>query len=264
MFIKKLRKRIVEEMSPFCKELLQLIKIRTEQINPVIGIAIEQKHVYLFSLFCSRGSLDDILRNEEVVLDKFFVASFIKDLIKGLSYLHYTEKISHGNLKSSNCLVDSRFVLKIADFGLDELRTVYLSKIEITKPIKASLLWKAPEVLRKVKLEPGLFSLNSNIVLKDKSFAVRCRADIYSFGFVLYEIAGRKGPWGDLLDPSEVISERSYFTDSSIITKGKISHPLVEMLEQSSKDEEQAGGREEKREDLKVSVFLENKSKAIN
>ena len=35
-----------------------------------------------------------------------------------MSYLHRTEIRVHGNLKSSNCVVDSRFVLKITDFGL--------------------------------------------------------------------------------------------------------------------------------------------------
>lgn len=39
-----------------------------------------------------------------------------------MAYLHSTEINSHGNLKSSNCVVDSRFVLKITDFGLHELR----------------------------------------------------------------------------------------------------------------------------------------------
>lgn len=39
-----------------------------------------------------------------------------------MSYLHTTLINSHGQLKSSNCVVDSRFVLKITDFGLHDLR----------------------------------------------------------------------------------------------------------------------------------------------
>lgn len=39
-----------------------------------------------------------------------------------MSYLHKSEIKSHGSLKSSNCVVDSRFAIKITDFGLHELR----------------------------------------------------------------------------------------------------------------------------------------------
>ena len=38
-------------------------------------------------------------------------------------FLHNSVIVSHGNLKSSNCVVDSRFVLKITDYGLQSLRT---------------------------------------------------------------------------------------------------------------------------------------------
>lgn len=51
-----------------------------------------------------------------------FRGSLIHDIVRGMAYLHASEVKSHGNLKSSNCVVDSRFVLKIADFGLHELR----------------------------------------------------------------------------------------------------------------------------------------------
>ena len=37
-------------------------------------------------------------------------------------FLHDSEIKCHGRLKSSNCVVDSRWVLQIADFGLFQLR----------------------------------------------------------------------------------------------------------------------------------------------
>ena len=42
---------------------------------------------------------------------------------KGMQHLHNSQIGSHGNLKSSNCVVDSRFICKITDFGLPTLRS---------------------------------------------------------------------------------------------------------------------------------------------
>lgn len=43
--------------------------------------------------------------------------------IQGMQHIHNSQIGSHGNLKSSNCVVDSRFICKITDFGLPTLRS---------------------------------------------------------------------------------------------------------------------------------------------
>lgn len=37
-------------------------------------------------------------------------------------YIHNSMLICHGNLKSSNCVVTSRWVLQVTDFGLADMR----------------------------------------------------------------------------------------------------------------------------------------------
>ena len=44
-------------------------------------------------------------------------------IIQGMQHIHNSQIGSHGNLKSSNCVVDSRFICKITDFGLPTIRS---------------------------------------------------------------------------------------------------------------------------------------------
>lgn len=43
--------------------------------------------------------------------------------VQGMAYLHNSDVSVHGKLRSCNCLIDGRFVLKISDFGLRTLTT---------------------------------------------------------------------------------------------------------------------------------------------
>jgi len=45
-------------------------------------------------------------------------------ICQGMEYIHKSPLKFHGRLKSSNCLLDSRLVVKITDFGLAHLRHV--------------------------------------------------------------------------------------------------------------------------------------------
>lgn len=102
-------------------ELKTMKDVLHEHLVKFYGAVIENVPC-LLTEYCPKGSLQDILENHEISLDWMFKLSLMHDLAKGMSYLHTTQIQSHGQLKSSNCVVDSRFVLKIADFGLQSLR----------------------------------------------------------------------------------------------------------------------------------------------
>lgn len=59
-----------------------------------------------------------MLENEDVKLDNMFTASMVADILRGMIYLHDSPLRFHGSLRTSNCLIDSRWVVKLSDFGL--------------------------------------------------------------------------------------------------------------------------------------------------
>lgn len=63
-----------------------------------------------------------MLENEDVKLDNMFIASLIADIIRGMIYLHESPLKYHGSLCTSNCLIDSRWVVKLSDFGLQAFK----------------------------------------------------------------------------------------------------------------------------------------------
>ena len=66
--------------------------------------------------------LQDILSDDRVRLDLMFKMALSTDLVKGLMYIHRSAIEYHGNLTSSNCLVDDHWTLKLSDFGIRSLR----------------------------------------------------------------------------------------------------------------------------------------------
>lgn len=164
-------------------EMKQIKEIRHDNINQFIGACIkhESNLIYIVTEYCSKGSLQDILDNSDVKLDRMFVSSLVFDLISGLNYLHHSEIKFHGNLKSSNCLITSRWVLKITDFGLHNFR-LKASSVPFCENMRHShyrnQLWKAPELLR------------------DPHMIGNQKTDVYAFGIILHEIIGRHGPFG--------------------------------------------------------------------
>ena len=54
--------------------------IRHENLNTFVGACVEQGHVCVLSKLCPKGSLDDILQNDDIQLDLMFKISFMMDI----------------------------------------------------------------------------------------------------------------------------------------------------------------------------------------
>uniref|UniRef100_A0A6P4EU06 Guanylate cyclase n=1 Tax=Drosophila rhopaloa TaxID=1041015 RepID=A0A6P4EU06_DRORH len=186
--MKKIHKKSVDITRSIRKELKLMREVRHENIINFIGASTDHGSVIIFTTYCARGSLEDVLANEDLHLDHMFVSSLVSDILKGMIYLHDSEIISHGNLRSSNCLIDSRWVCQISDFGLHELNAGQEEPNKSELELKRALCM-APELLRDA-YRPARGSQ---------------KGDVYSFGILLYEMIGRKGPWGDTAYSKEEI-----------------------------------------------------------
>ncbi|KAJ3622095.1 hypothetical protein MTP99_002624 [Tenebrio molitor] len=172
------------------KEMRLLRELRHDNINSFIGACVEPTSLLLVTDYCAKGSLYDIIENEDIKLDKMFIASLVHDLIKGMLYIHNSMLVCHGNLKSSNCVVTSRWVLQVTDFGLAEMRHCAENDSIGEHQYYRSLFWKAPEILR-----------NSSAYSRGTQ-----KGDVYAFAIILYEILGRRGPFGTTgYEPRDII-----------------------------------------------------------
>uniref|UniRef100_A0A8C6SFR4 Guanylate cyclase n=1 Tax=Neogobius melanostomus TaxID=47308 RepID=A0A8C6SFR4_9GOBI len=187
--IKHVNKKRIELTRQVLMELKHMRDVQFNHLTRFIGACIDPPNICIVTEYCPRG---DILENESINLDWMFRYSLINDIVKGMNYLHNSYFSCHGNLKSSNCVVDSRFVLKITDYGLSSFRTS--SENDDSHALYAKKLWTAPELLIYDRHPPQGTQ----------------KGDVYSFGIILQEIALRNGPFyveGMDLSPKEIVQK---------------------------------------------------------
>uniref|UniRef100_A0A8C1TX68 Guanylate cyclase n=1 Tax=Cyprinus carpio TaxID=7962 RepID=A0A8C1TX68_CYPCA len=151
-----------------CVFFSQLLRIDYYNLTKFYGTAKFDCGVFGVFEFCERGSLRYVLNDkisypDESFMDLEFKISVMYDIAKGMSYLHSSNVGVHGRLKSTNCVVDNRMVVKITDFGCNTILT----------PGKD--LWTAPEHMRVQGISQ--------------------KGDVYSFAIISQEIILRKSPF---------------------------------------------------------------------
>ncbi|KAF4022756.1 hypothetical protein G4228_014493 [Cervus hanglu yarkandensis] len=146
-------------------ELNKLLQIDYYNLTKFYGTVKLDSTIFGVIEYCERGSLREVLNDtisypDGTFMDWEFKISVLYDIAKGMSYLHSSKTEVHGRLKSTNCVVDSRMVVKITDFGCNS----------ILPPRKD--LWTAPEHLRVA--------------------SVSQKGDVYSYGIIAQEIIQRR------------------------------------------------------------------------
>ncbi|XP_070536703.1 atrial natriuretic peptide receptor 1-like isoform X5 [Ptychodera flava] len=187
--IKKVNKKKVELTRDVLLELKCMRDLEHNHIVRFVGACVDAPHIAILTEYCPKGSLQDILENDVIKLDWVFRYSLMYDIVKGLHFLQHSAIKYHGNLKSSNCVVDSRFVLKITDFGLQKFKEDS-KEVEHTHAYYQKQLWRAPEMLR----DPNRKSSQEG--------------DVYGFGIILQEIVQRSGPYessSSSMSPQEIV-----------------------------------------------------------
>ncbi|XP_029014340.1 guanylyl cyclase C isoform X2 [Betta splendens] len=149
-------------------ELNILLRIDYYNLTKFYGTVNFDTGVFGVFELCQRGSLRYILNDrisypDDTFMDMEFKISVMYDIAKGMSYLHSSNIVVHGRLKSTNCVVDNRMVVKITDFGWHT----------ILKPGRD--VWSAPEHLRKG--------------------GVSQKGDVYSYAIIAHEIVRRLEPF---------------------------------------------------------------------
>ncbi|CAB87409.1 putative protein [Arabidopsis thaliana] len=124
--------------------------------------------------YMSRGSLATFLhaRGPDVHINWPTRMSLIKGMARGLFYLHTHANIIHGNLTSSNVLLDENITAKISDYGLSRLMTAAAGSSVIATA--GALGYRAPELSKLKK--------------------ANTKTDVYSLGVIILELLTGKSP----------------------------------------------------------------------
>ncbi|XP_002965468.2 phytosulfokine receptor 1 [Selaginella moellendorffii] len=138
------------------------------------GYSSYGEHRLLIYSYMENGSLDSWLHESAKHLDWSTRLDIARGAARGLAYLHLAcqPHIVHRDIKSSNILLDGRFVAHLADFGL--ARLMLPTATHVSTEMVGTLGYIPPEYAQSWMASP--------------------KGDVYSFGVVLLELLSRRRP----------------------------------------------------------------------
>jgi len=159
----------------FRAEMSTLGRIHHVNLIQLLGFCSEGEHRLLVYEYMPHGSLDGCLfktSSDDDVLSWNMRYQIAIGVAKGLTYLHdkCMDCIIHCDIKPQNILLDASCAPKVADFGLAKLLGRDFSRVMTT--MRGTIGYLAPEWI--------------------SGTAITVKADVYSYGMMLFEIISRK------------------------------------------------------------------------
>ncbi|OWF50658.1 Atrial natriuretic peptide receptor 1 [Mizuhopecten yessoensis] len=204
------KKKIATTDRTLLKEMKMLLDLKHNNVTTLRGVCTDPGHICVLWEYCAKGSLQEILDNDDIKLDTMFKLSLAIDICKGLEYIHRSELRFHGGLQSSTCVVDSRWTCKLTDFGPRYLMNgAELDPNESEEHRYRALFWTAPEFLKKA--------------LTKRMRVGSPAGDIYSFGVVAMEIVTREPPYQTMDLTAEEIIRNVLIPKDGLLCRPKFS-----------------------------------------
>jgi tRNA A-37 threonylcarbamoyl transferase component Bud32 len=181
----------------FIRETSIMANLRHSNIVQLRGVCLEP-HYCIVMEFMEKGALFNVLQDEAEILPWHPIRWQIAiDISRGLAYLH-SLNILHRDLKSLNVLLNSDMHAKLTDFGLSKIKTEMIKTM--TQGTLGTPRWVAPELII------------SDEDSKTQKREYTKKADMYSYGIILNEIASRQIPFAEVENEIVVLQK---------ITQGK-------------------------------------------
>uniref|UniRef100_A0A5K4FCN3 LOK-like protein kinase n=1 Tax=Schistosoma mansoni TaxID=6183 RepID=A0A5K4FCN3_SCHMA len=164
-----------DELEDFMLEIDILTNFKHKNILTLHEVYIYESKLWIYLELCGGGALDSIMEALEKPLTEPQIRFVSREVLQGLEFLH-EKLIIHRDMKAGNILLTLSNEVKLADFGVS-------AKLADEKQKRSTFIgtpyWMAPEVI-------------NCETFKDAPY--NWKADIWSFGITLIELAQKRPP----------------------------------------------------------------------